>query len=89
MQMDFSKIHKDSNYYTPILFVLSSGSDPYPSVSNLSQKMKIRLDNVSLGQGQGFYAEKMIFQNIEKGGWIILQNCHLISSWMPSLEKIV
>ena len=23
------------------------------------------------------------------GGWVLLSNCHLMESWMPSLEAIV
>jgi len=72
-----------------LLFILSPGSDPFISVSNFSKAKDINLESVSLGQGQGIIAERLIRANMEVGGWVVLQNCHLSISWMPSLEKIV
>jgi dynein heavy chain len=48
-----------------------------------------KLHPISLGQGQGPKAAALIKSSMQTGEWVMLQNCHLAASWMPSLEKIV
>ena len=86
-----SDVYEDTDKTTPIIFVLSTGADPQSVLLRFASDMGFdkRLNILSLGQGQGVKAEKLINQAIHTGDWVCLQNCHLAKSWMPSLEKIV
>ena len=47
-----------------------------------------KFNAISLGQGQGPIASRLINEAQSNGTWVCLQNCHLAVSWMTSLEKI-
>jgi len=76
-----------SSAFTPLIFLLP-GTDPLNIVSSLSEAKSKMLKTISLGQGQGLAAEKAIEDARKQGTWVLLQNCHLAPSWMPSLEKL-
>ncbi|KAJ8737205.1 hypothetical protein PYW07_000476 [Mythimna separata] len=83
--------YADTTETIPLVFVLSTGSDPFGAFQKFATEMGMRerVHSISLGQGQGPVAEKMINAAKPKGDWIFLQNCHLAASWMLSLEVIV
>ena len=87
---DLSVSYGDSDPNKPLIFVLSPGSDPLSKIEKLAHKMLYaeRMRTLSLGQGQGSLAEKMIVEAVKTGDWVVLQNCHLLSSWLPSLTSI-
>ncbi|KAL2745195.1 dynein axonemal heavy chain 1-like [Vespula maculifrons] len=88
---EISALYKESTQITPLVFVLSTGTDPAAQLYTFAEKQKMdkRLFSISLGQGQGPRAEAMLKQCAELGNWVFFQNCHLAPSWMPNLEALV
>ena len=42
-----------------------------------------------MGQGQEKPAEAVVETFAKNGGWVMLQNCHLMQSWVPKLERLL
>ena len=80
------KSFSDSNEKVPLLFVLSTGSDPKNDFQQLADSLGRKVEYVSLGKSMDKVAISKIEETKLKGGWILLQNCHLAISFMPKLE---
>ncbi|TMS18883.1 Dynein heavy chain 1, axonemal [Larimichthys crocea] len=88
---DLSVVFKESSPFTPLIFVLSPGCDPAADLYKFADVMQFskKMSAISLGQGQGPWAEIMMHAAMESGQWVFFQNCHLAPSWMPALETLI
>lgn len=90
---DLGACFAESNMRCPLIFILSPGVDPSAMVYSLAMQWGYNTDGrlavISLGQGQGSRAETAIREAVEKGTWVMLQNCHLLTRWLPTLQKVV
>jgi dynein heavy chain len=81
----------DSTPTTPIYFILSPGANVVGDLDKMAEKYGFEKGtsyfNVSMGQGQ----DKIAMANLESahrnGSWVILNNVHLMPSWLGELEK--
>ncbi|KAF2878695.1 hypothetical protein ILUMI_27474 [Ignelater luminosus] len=90
-QVSLQILYQDISNATPLVFVLSTGSDPFGAFQRFATDMgyRERIQAISLGQGQGPVAEKLIETGKVRGDWVFLQNCHLATSWMLAMERII
>jgi len=88
---DIARSFADSVNTTPLIFILSPGTDPVADVIVFAEKLGVskKFESISLGQGQGPKAKRLIENAQGTGGWVLLSNCHLMESWMPELEATV
>jgi len=88
---NIGKSYKDASVTVPLIFVLSPGSDPVADFMRFAEEMNMskKFESISLGRGQDKKAINCINENASRGGWALLMNCHLASSFMPKLEHIV
>ena len=86
---DMRESLQQSTNTTPLIFVLSPGVDPTAQLVQLGESCGVRVNDCALGQGQEGPAQRLLDKGLEEGNWVFLSNCHLMLSWMPTLEKLV
>ena len=84
---DLGKSFAVSQPSRPLIMLLSPGADPAAEIERFAAAMQQEQQppariTLSLGQGQGAIAESAIRTAAERGGWVILQNCHLAEGWI-------
>ena len=77
----------ESRARTPLVCLLSLGSDPTTMIEALAKKLKTECKSVSMGQGQEIQAQKLISSAVTGGGWVLLQNTHLGLKFLSVVEQ--
>lgn len=74
-QVSLQILYQDTSNVIPLIFVLSTGSDPFGSFQRFASDMGYRdkILSISLGQGQGPVAERLIESGKVTGEWVFLQ----------------
>lgn len=85
----FQNAYNETSPLKPLIFILSNGNDPQALIKRFTNEHNIILTTLSLGKGQGDRAQKAIKEATQSGNWVLLQNCHLATSWLPVLESLI
>nr|VZI42327.1 unnamed protein product [Spirometra erinaceieuropaei] len=88
--LSFDNIYDQSTPFTPVVFILSPGSDPTNDLVKLAERIGFDPAYIkfqSMGQGQEKNAHSLLSMAMGRGFWLVLQNCHLLVSWLRTLEK--
>eukprot|EP00117_Sycon_ciliatum_P048716 scpid847/ scgid34643/ Dynein heavy chain 5, axonemal; Axonemal beta dynein heavy chain 5; Ciliary dynein heavy chain 5 len=83
--LDLRDLHAESTPRTPMIGLLSMGSDPTADIENLAKRENLECRAISMGQGQDVHARRLLQQFMGGGGWALLQNCHLGLDFMDEL----
>ena len=83
---------KETSRITPMFFVLFPGYDPTVKVEEQGALVGKTIQNgnfinIPMGQGQEARANKSLVESAEQGKWIMLQNVHLMISWLKVFEN--
>ncbi|KAH8871924.1 Dynein heavy chain 10, axonemal [Schistosoma japonicum] len=88
--LSFTTIYEQSTSRSPIVFILSPGSDPTADLIKFAERQNFDINRIkflSMGQGQEKNAQNLLELSISRGNWLMLQNCHLLVKWLIILEK--
>lgn len=85
----FKSIHAESTEEIPILFIVSPGYDPSKELEEFcnAQVGKENYKQLSMGGGQNEEALRILKEAADHGYWVCFKNLHLVTSWLPNLEK--
>ncbi|XP_059149715.1 dynein axonemal heavy chain 5-like isoform X1 [Physella acuta] len=87
--LDMEKMWQESTNRSPLICLLSMGSDPTPLIEGLAKKLRLECRAISMGQGQEVHARRLLQQGITSGGWLLLQNCHLSLDYVNEVLDVI
>ncbi|KAK5608849.1 Cytoplasmic dynein 2 heavy chain 1 [Crenichthys baileyi] len=87
--LNLRRLYTETMEWEPVLIIISPGADPSQELVELAAET-IGRDNyheISMGQGQADVALATLRKCSQDGDWLCLKNLHLVTAWLPLLEK--
>ncbi|XP_068082912.1 cytoplasmic dynein 2 heavy chain 1 [Anabrus simplex] len=87
--LNLKKLSEEALPSEPILLVISPGADPSEELRSLAVATvgAQHYHEVAMGQGQVSVALERLSTAAQQGEWLCLKNLHLMTYWLPTLEK--
>ena len=88
---DLERSFDDSESNSAIIFITDAQSDPTNEVLDFASDRNIQCHVLPCPQSRdtGASAEALILDGLNRGCWIILQNCHLGPKWLSWLSRML
>ncbi|KAK4828866.1 hypothetical protein QYF61_000994 [Mycteria americana] len=87
--LNLKRLYKETLEIEPILIIISPGADPSQELQELAsvERNTECYHQIAMGQGQADLAIQTLKECARNGEWLCLKNLHLVTSWLPVLEK--
>jgi len=87
--VSLSKLADAATPTTPILMIATTGADPSRDLSEYAATVvgRERYVEVAMGGGVQDEALRALRKAAGEGDWVCLKNLHLVTAWLPTLEK--
>ncbi|KAK3262625.1 hypothetical protein CYMTET_28529 [Cymbomonas tetramitiformis] len=89
--IDIGPTFMESTPLNPVMCIYSQGITPAEEIIQFARRSNMFNSTIvlSMGRDQGPRATAAIKVASETGQWVLLQNCHLATDWMPELVKLL
>ncbi|XP_062407923.1 dynein cytoplasmic 2 heavy chain 1 [Sardina pilchardus] len=87
--LNLKRLYAETLEIEPVLIIISPGADPSQELLELASETVGRENyhEVAMGQGQADLALATLRECARSGEWLCLKNLHLVTAWLPLLEK--
>ena len=87
-----SDVIDETDTAMPVYYILTPGVDVVGEVENAGAACGATVSqgkfvDISLGEGKDVVADREVDRMCKEGGWVILQNVHLMPRWLIELEN--
>ncbi|XP_033122293.1 cytoplasmic dynein 2 heavy chain 1-like, partial [Anneissia japonica] len=87
--LNLKRLYPETVSSEPILIIISPGADASEELQELADEIigTDKYHQVAMGQGQADIAMQLLHECARNGEWLCLKNLHLVTAWLPVLEK--